>query len=94
MQEMSTVYLDRELAERLARLASASDRSVSDVVHDAVDEYLTRHEVDDAEWRARLVEIVGRLRAGVPAAETPGHIECEITAARLEVRASRASGSG
>lgn len=89
-----TIELDRGLAERLARLASATDRSLGSVVHDAVDEYLTRHEVDDAEWRARLAEVVGRLRAGVPPDETPEAIELEITAAREEVRTSRAAGGG
>ena len=91
MKDSSTIHLDREIAERLTRLASATDRNVRDVVRDAVDEYLARHEIDDAAWRARLVEVVGRLRAGVPSAESPEAIECEITAAREEVRVSRAA---
>jgi len=78
----------------LARLASATDRYLDDVVHDAVDEYLERHEVDDAAWRARLVEVVGRLRSGVPPDEESEAIEFGITAARKEVRASRAAGGG
>lgn len=94
MQELPTIQLDRRLAERLARLASATDRSMGAVVHDAVDEYLARHEIDDVAWRARLAEVVERLRAGVSPNEDPEAIELEITAAREEVRVSRAAGSG
>jgi predicted transcriptional regulator len=92
MHESPTIQLDRGLADRLTRLARASGRSLDDVVNDAVDEYLERHEVDDAVWRARLAEVVGRLRAGVPPDERAEAIELEITAAREEVRANRAAG--
>ena len=92
--EPSTIQLDRQQSKRLTRLAHATDRSLGDVVHDAVDEYLARHEVDDAAWRARLIEVVRHLRAGVPPGEKSEAIEFEITAAREEVRASRAAGSG
>ena len=85
----TTIQLDRNLAERLIRLARATDRSPGDVVRDAVDEYLMRHEVDDAEWQARMTAVVARLRSGVPASETPEAIEREITAAREATRANR-----
>lgn len=82
MQKSRTVQLDPAIAERLSRLARATDRGLGDVVHDAVDEYLERHEVGDAAWQARLLEVVARLRAGVPQSERPETIELEITVAR------------
>jgi hypothetical protein len=63
-------------------------------VHDALDEYLARYEVDEAAWRTRLIEVVARLRSGVPSDERPEAIESEIIAARKQVRASRAAGGG
>lgn len=89
--DSTTVQLDRNLAERLFRLARATDRSPGDVVREAVDEYLMRYEVDDAEWRARMTAVAARLRSGVPAGEAPEAIEREIAAAWEEERASRAT---
>jgi predicted DNA-binding protein len=92
VMDSNTIQLDRNLAERLVRLARATDRSPGDVVRDAVDEYLMRHEVDDAEWQTRVTAVVARLRSGVPVDEAPEAIEREITAAREEMRASRTTG--
>ncbi len=91
MVDSTTIQLDRNLAERLVRLARATDRSPGDVVRDAVDEYLMRHEVDDAEWQARVTAVVARLRSGVPTGEAPAAIEREITVAREEARASNSA---
>ena len=87
--DTTTIQLDRNLAERLVRLARVTDRSPGDVVREAVDEYLMRHEVDDAEWQGRMTAVVARLRSGVPADEAPETVEREITVAREETRASR-----
>jgi predicted transcriptional regulator len=89
--DLSTIELESRLAERLVRLARESNRSLGDVVRDAVDEYLMRHELDDEAWRAQLTEVVERLRAGVPGGEPPTAIEREITLAREEARAGRAA---
>ena len=90
--DATTSQLDKNVAGRLVRLARATDRSPADVVRDAVDEYLMRHEVDYAEWQARVVSVVARLRSSVPAGETPEMIESEITAAREEIRGSGTAG--
>ena len=90
--DATTIYLDRSLAERLDRLAQATDRSSADVVRDAVEEYVTRYEFDDAEWRAHVAAVLARLRAGVPHDEPPEAIEREITKARNEVHAGRTAG--
>jgi len=90
--DATTIHLDENLAERLDRLARATDRSPEDVVRDAVDEYLMRHEVDDVEWQSRVTAVVTRLRSGIPTGEAPEVIEREITAAREEVRGSGTAG--
>ena len=90
--DATTIHLDRDLAERLERLARATDRGPEEVVRDAVDEYLARHAIDDAEWHAQLTAVVARLRAGVPRDEAPEAIEREITKAREEARALRDAG--
>lgn len=76
----TTVDLDEQRRTALERLASGSDRSVHDLVRQAIDEYLERRDADEA-WRQRFEDVVARIRA-------------DVTAAREEVRRERRAARG
>jgi Arc/MetJ-type ribon-helix-helix transcriptional regulator len=87
-----TIDLTEDQLRGLERLAAEERMSVDELVRLAVGDYLARRGRDWAYWGRRLDDVVARLREGVPADATPEAIEAEITAARAEHRAARASG--
>ena len=100
----TNIYLDEEQDRLLRHLSDEQGRSCTDIVREALNEYLTRRGMPSAsrvvgprrsipqeEWRSRLDAAVRRIRAGVSVDVSPEEIEAEITAAREEVRRERAA---
>jgi hypothetical protein len=99
----TNIYLAEEQARVLKHLAVEQDRSFTDVVREALDEYLSRRglgqgstrprqprrSIPDDEWRAQMTAVLDRIRSRVPADLRPEEIEAEVTAARDEVRRLR-----
>jgi hypothetical protein len=78
-----TAYVTPKLADALQRLAAIEDRSVSDVVEDAIARRFNQplHEVEHAALMARLEQIMRRLGVIEKAQET--HFELSAHAARF-----------
>ena len=101
MMRRTNVYLDEEQVGLLRRLSLAEGRSVSDLMREALQDYLTRREaaaprvlgprrqIPRDEWQARFAAALERLRAGVPRDMTPEEIEDMITEASDEARRER-----
>ena len=100
----TNIYLDEEQARLLRHLSVEEGRSFTDIVRQALNEYLARRgmssesrvsgprrQIPEAEWQARFDAVLRRMRAGAPADESVEEIEAEITAAREEVRRERAA---
>jgi hypothetical protein len=100
----TNIYLDEDQLRLLRHLAVEQDRSFTAIVREALDDYLDRRglstaprlqaprlETPNAAWRARLDDVLERLRAHIPSDLSPEEIESEIRAARQEVRQERAA---
>ena len=98
----TNIYLQEDQSRLLRHLAIEEGRSFTDVVREALEEYLARRgltvrpsvavtppEMPDDEWRARFDAVLARIRSRVPPDMTPDEIEAEITAASEEVRQLR-----
>jgi len=98
----TNVYLDESQSRVLRHLAIEENRSFTDLVREALTEYLVRRGVDvtasvtgpresvpSDDWEKRFLGVLQRIRSGVPTNMTSAEIEAEITEARNEVRASR-----
>jgi hypothetical protein len=98
----TNIYLDEDLDRLLRHLAVEQGRSFTDLVREALDEYLKHRDIkltgqvlpplrptSDAAWRADMDTALQRLRAGVPENMTSDEIEDLITAASEEVRQER-----
>ena len=101
---MTTISLDEQQARALLDLSAAQGRPLTEVVREALDEYLARQgehalprvtgprrHLPDAEWHARFELALSKFRAGIAKDWTPEEIETDITAAREEVRQERAA---
>ena len=99
----TNVYIDEEQLRVLRHIAVETGRSFTDIVREALNEYMTRrgvesasrvigprHTMSDEEWRSRLDTVLERIRAGVPEDLNPAEIEEEITEAWREVREQKA----
>jgi hypothetical protein len=98
----TNIYLDEDQLRLLRHLAVEQDRSFTAIVREALDDYLVRQglataprvqaprlETPNAAWRARLDDVLGRLRSQAPPELSAAEIESEITAALRDVRAAR-----
>jgi hypothetical protein len=98
----TNVYLDEEQARLLRHLAVEEGRSFTDIVREALNDYLAqrglpstsrvagpRRLIPADKWRSRLTDAVQRVRASRPADLSSDEIDSEITAARAEVRRER-----
>jgi hypothetical protein len=98
----TNIYLDHDLDRLLRYLALEQGRSFTDLVREALLDYVTREgfpdparvippkqSVQDDAWRASFVAAIERLRATVPADLAPEEIDAEIDAAVAEARAER-----
>jgi hypothetical protein len=98
----TNIYLDEAQSRLLRHLAIEANRSFTDLVREALDEYLERRGLGDGlklskeasftsddEWTARVHAVLNRLHAGAPIDLSPDEIEAEITKARGEVRRER-----
>lgn len=96
------IYLDQEQDRRLRDLAAQAGRPLTDLVRQALNEYLARWDPDYAprvsdpprlipedEWRSDFEAAVARMRAGVDPTWTAEEIEADIVAAVAEVRRER-----
>lgn len=86
-----TIDLPEEQVHELERLAAQEHRSLNEFVQLALGDYLARRTAERSEWARRLREAVERIQERVPPDVTPEEIEADITAARAEYRAERAS---
>ena len=100
----TNIYLDEEQARLLRHLAVEESRSFTDIVREALNEYLARRGMASAprvvgprrllpqdEWRSSFEAALQRIREGAPTDLSPEEIEAEITAAAEEVRQERAA---
>ena len=100
----TSISLDEEQVRALRDLSTKEGRSLTDVVREALDEYLVRRRghslprvigrrqhIPEGEWRARFDAALERIRASIPPDLDPEEIEAELTAARAEVRRERAA---
>jgi hypothetical protein len=86
--QRTNIYLDEQQLKTLRHLAAEERSSVAQLVRRAVDDFLTRRAISDADRDQRFDDLLVRMRvhsAGIP----PEEIEADITAAREEVRAIR-----
>lgn len=98
----TNVYLDEEQARLLRHLAVDENRSFTDIVREALNDYLDRRGLQsrsrvigpkralpDMGWRDQFEAVLARIRSGAPEGIAPEEIERAITAARAEVREAR-----
>lgn len=85
------ILLEPEQHAALARLAEATDRSISQVVREAVVRYLTSEDVDDTEVQERLavLEEIARHREEMLAERDGMPIETSAADQLEEIRARR-----
>src|SRR5690349_4813186 len=86
-----TIELDDEQARALERVAAEEQRSVDELIRQAVGGYLAQRHHDRSDWGRRFDALVARIQSRIPPDTTPEEIEADITAARAEVRAERAA---
>lgn len=60
------VLLERQQHESLRKLAASQDRSMSDLIREAVAEYLVEHDEEFGSWKDTLAQMV-RLREEIMA---------------------------
>ena len=94
MKRQLTLDLDTVELQALEELAVHDRLSVEDVVTLAVRNYVARRTVDDSEWRRRWDQVIASIRSGVPPDVTPGEIEADVRAARVEYREQRRAHGG
>src|ERR1051325_8687116 len=91
----TNIYLDEAQARLLRHLAVETNRSFTDIVREALTEYLTRRglgaeseitppkrAIPDDEWRQRIQQVLEEIHTNLIPGLTPGEIEAEITVAR------------
>ncbi len=83
-----SVELEEAQIHELERLASKDQRTVDELVHIAVGDYLARRH-DRSDWAKRLEAAVDQIRIAMPADATSEEIEADVTAAVDEHRAAR-----
>ena len=99
----TNVYIDEEQLRVLRHVAVETGRSFTEIVREALNEYMKRRGVEsasrvigprrtmsDEEWRSRFDSVLERIRAGLPQDLNPEEIEAEITEAWREVREQKA----
>jgi predicted transcriptional regulator len=88
-----SIELRDEQLQALQRLAAVERRSVGELVQRAVSDYLARRR-EWSEWGCRWDALVEDVQSRMPTDVTPEEIEADITAARDELRAERATARG
>lgn len=85
MQRASFSIDEADLAA-LRRLAEREGQSLSDVVREAIGQFLRTRDGDDGEWQLAFDRLVQRMRARLPAGISEDEAERDVTAAREDVR--------
>ena len=100
----TNIYLAEDRSRLLRHLAIEQQRSFTDIVREALEEYLSRRGLvpgagiieppegsPDDDWQQRIEAVLNRIRSAIPEDMDPDQIEEEITAARDEVRRQRSA---
>ena len=90
----TNIYLDEEKLRVLRHLSvlEGGKSSVSDLVRQAVDEFLAVRLAKQDVWGQRLDRLVTRVRDRIPSGLSADDIESDITAASEEVRHEASAG--
>jgi len=88
----TNVYLPDDKIAVLRHLAATEGRgsSVSDLIRQAIDQFLAGKLASGAPWGQRLDGLIDRVRDQLPAGVAAEEIEADVTAARAEVKQARA----
>src|SRR5690242_1932920 len=98
----TNIYLDEDLDRHLRHYAIEQQRSFTDVVRQALEEFAAREGIaddprvtpprrtlPDAEWSARMDALLQQVHSRIPPDVTPEELEADITTAWEEYRAER-----
>jgi Arc/MetJ-type ribon-helix-helix transcriptional regulator len=92
----TNVYLDEDELKLLKHIAIEEGKSFSEVVRQALRQFLQNYRVQPAprqipkkEWASRLEALLQRVQRRIAENTLPGKIEAEITQASQEVRLAR-----
>jgi len=96
MMKRTNVYLDEDELKLLKHIAVEEGRSFSDVVRQALQQFLQNyrvrpalHKIPKQEWERRLEALLKRVQRRIAENKLPEEIEAEITKASQEVRLAR-----
>src|SRR5437870_3703665 len=98
----TNIYLDEDQDRTLRHLAVEEARSFTDIVREALNEYLTRRglaaassvtgprrSIPERDWQFRFRSVLERMRTAAMTDEKSDDVEAEITAAWEEARSER-----
>ena len=88
----TNIYLPEEKIAVLRHLAASEGQgtSVSDLIRQAIDQFLVGKLKGDSPWGQRLDGLIERVRKDLPVGLPEEQIEDDVTAARAEDRQARA----
>lgn len=96
MMKRTNVYLNEDELKLLKHIAVEEGRSFSDVVREALQQFLQNyrvrpapHKIPKQEWESRLEALLKRVQRRIAETKLPEGIEAEITKASQEVRLAR-----
>ena len=87
--QRTNIYLDEEQIRALKYLAVEEDKSLADLVREAVDRLLAERGAARTDWPARLDALLQRMRQRLPQEVGPAEVERDITRASDEARRAR-----
>ena len=87
--QRTNIYLDEEQIRALKYLAVEEDKSLADLVREAVDRLLAERGAARTDWPARLDALLQRMRQRLPQEVSPSEVESDITRASDEARRAR-----
>ena len=87
--QRTNIYLDEEQIRALKYLAVEEDKSLADLVREAVDRLLAERGAARTDWPARLDALLQRMRERLPQEVSPAEVESDITRASDEARRAR-----
>ncbi|ADG07565.1 ribbon-helix-helix domain-containing protein [Kyrpidia tusciae] len=90
--QRTNIYLSQDQLRLLKHLAAAENKSVSDLVRQAVDEFLRERLKESSNWQAEMDALVKRVRSRVGQDISEEGIEGDVRAAKKEAREARNEG--
>lgn len=92
----TNIYIDEELDRILRHYAVEQNRSFTDVVRQALKDFVTKEGIrassttlrppPSSDWRTEMEALLAEVRAGIPADVSPEELETDIDAAWEEYR--------